>query len=137
MPTWPASSSAPTGRTTMDERAGEDSWLIAAEEALGRRDVSWPGGVEALLDAAFREVGASGRTWTRETVGAILAQPTPATVRFDDFAVDRLTDRVAIVTYRTTEPARVARRVSVWMRGADGTWRLRYHQGTVVPGHEA
>ncbi len=42
-------------------------------------------------------------------------------------------DGVALVTYRTVEPTRVALRVSVWMRGADGAWRLRYHQGTVVP----
>ena len=44
----------------------------------------------------------------------------------------RAGEDAALVTYRTVEPDRVARRVSVWTR-TDGTWRLRYHQGTVVP----
>lgn len=121
----------------MDEPASDDAWLIAAETALGRRDPAWPGGVEGLLDPAFREVGASGRTWTRATVGTILAQSTPDTVRYEAFAVERVGDDIALVTYRTVEPTQVALRVSVWTRGADGAWRLRYHQGTVVPGHEA
>ena len=85
-----------------------------------------------MLDPAFLEVGASGRTWTRATIGALLAQPTPETVRFVDFDVIRAGEDAALVTYRTVEPDRVARRVSVWTR-TDGTWRLRYHQGTVVP----
>jgi hypothetical protein len=109
------------------------AWLIAAETALGRRDPAWPGGVEALLDPAFLEIGASGRTWTRATVGELLAQPTPETVRFVDFDVIPAGQDAALVTYRTVEPDRVARRVSVWTR-IDGTWRLRYHQGTIVPG---
>lgn len=116
----------------MDEPAAEDAWLIAAETALGRRDPAWPGGVESLLDPGFHEVGASGRTWTRATVGTILAQRTPDTVRFGAFVVDRVSDDVALVTYRTVEPTRVALRVSVWIRGGDGTWRLRFHQGTVT-----
>ena len=85
-------------------------WLIAAETALGRRDPTWPGGIEALLDPAFLEVGASGRTWTRATIGELLAQPTPETVRFVDFDVIHAGEDAALVTYRTVEPDRVARR---------------------------
>jgi hypothetical protein len=108
------------------------AWLVAAETALGRRDPSWPGGIGALLDPRFLEIGASGRTWTRATIGELLSQPTPETVRFVDFDVIHAGDDCALVTYRTVEPDRVARRVSVWTR-TDGTWLLRYHQGTVVP----
>ncbi len=109
------------------------AWLVAAETALGRRDASWPGGIEALLDPAFLEIGASGRTWTRATIGELLAQPSsPASARFVDFDVIPIGQDAALVTYRTIEPDRVARRVSVWTR-TDGAWRLRYHQGTVVP----
>ena len=116
----------------MAERDGDD-WLIAAEIAIGRRDPVWPGGIATLLDPSFEEVGASGRSWDRTTIGALLAQPTPVTVRFEDATVDRLSHDVALVRYRTVEPTRQARRVSVWVRGEDSTWRLRYHQGTVVP----
>ena len=116
----------------MSEPDETAAWLVAAETALGRRDPAWPGGIEALLDPAFLEVGASGRTWTRATIGTLLAEPIPETVRFVDFDVIRAGEDAALVTYRTVEPDRVARRVSVWTR-TDGTWRLRYHQGTVVP----
>jgi hypothetical protein len=109
------------------------AWLVAAETALGRRDPSWPGGIESLLDPAFLEIGASGRTWTRATIGELLARPaSPDSARFVDFDVIPIGKDAALVTYRTLEPDREARRVSVWTR-TDGTWHLRYHQGTVIP----
>jgi glyoxylase I family protein len=127
----------PTPPTAMAEFRDADAWLIAAETALARRDAAWPGGIEALLDDDFREVGASGWSWTRSTAGTILAQATPDTVGFEDFGVEHVAPDVALVTYRTREPSRVAKRVSVWVRGDDRAWRLRYHQGTVIPADNA
>ena len=109
------------------------TWLVAAEVALGRRDPDWPGGVGSLLDADFLEIGASGRTWDRATMEeALAAAGGPSTLQFDEFAVHALTDAVVLVTYRTIDPERIARRSSIWVR-TDAGWRLRYHQGTVVP----
>jgi hypothetical protein len=117
----------------MSEPGETAAWLVAAETALGRRDPSWPGGIEALLHPAFLEIGASGRTWTRATIGELLARPSASdSTRFVDFDVIPIGEDAALVTYRTVEPDREARRVSVWTR-TEGTWRLRYHQGTVVP----
>jgi hypothetical protein len=108
--------------------------LGAAETALARRDRDWPGGLAALLDEAFLEVGASGRTWSRAEVVALLGADPPSSLELHDLVVERLTDDVALVRFVTEDPGptrRLARRASVWVR-RDGTWRLRYHQGTVA-----
>ena len=113
--------------------------LVAAETALARRDPAWPGGLEVLLDGAFAEVGASGRAWSRDDVVAMLAADPPNRIELRDLVVERLAEDVALVRFVTEEPAparRRARRVSVWVR-RDGTWRIRYHQGTVSPDAEA
>jgi ribonuclease HI len=113
--------------------------LVAAETALARRDPAWPGGLEALLDGAFAEVGASGRAWSRDDVVAILAADPPNRIELRDLVVERVAEDVALVRFVTEEPApprRRARRVSVWVRH-DGTWRVRYHQGTLSADVEA
>ena len=113
--------------------------LVAAETALARRDRTWPGGLDGLLDGAFAEVGASGRAWSRDDVVAMLASDPPDRIELRDLVVERLAEDVALVRFVTVEPdpaRRRARRVSVWVR-RDGTWRLRYHQGTVSREAEA
>jgi hypothetical protein len=110
-----------------------DGWLIAAETALARRDPSWPGGIDALLDDGFREVGASGRSWDRVSVETILHDPPTSDLVVDEFWVDHVASTVALVTYRTVWSGRASRRLSVWVSTPNG-WRLRYHQGTVIPG---
>jgi ribonuclease HI len=112
--------------------------LGAAETALARRDRAWPGGLAALLDEAFVEVGASGRPWSRAEVVAVLDVAPSSTVALHDLVVERLTEDVALVRFVTEEPGptpRRARRASVWVR-REGTWRLRYHQGTGSDGVE-
>jgi hypothetical protein len=118
--------------TVVDPDDPAAAWLIAAETALARRDPDWPGGVAALLDDAFFEIGASGRAWDRASMVEVLAGTGPSTLQCDEMAVHVLAADVALVTYRTVEPERIARRVSVWIR-TDAGWRMRYHQGTVVP----
>ena len=64
--------------------------------------------LEALLDPGFREVGASGRLWTREEILADMV---------DDF-LDR-------------PRGRAAHRSSLW-RCVGGGWRMLHHQGALL-----
>lgn len=89
--------------------------------------------LEALLDPEFREVGASGRTWTREEIIADLVDgegggPIEAVeVEAHDVAPD-----VVLVTFLTDSGGRAARRSSLWRR-VGGRWRMLHHQGTLLP----
>ncbi len=104
------------------------------EEALSRRDLdALPGGPGAVLDDAFVEYGASGRTWDRAAILAILADAPPVTATITEFETVALADGVVLATYRLSEglPARWSLRSSIWIRHGDG-WRVRFHQGTVI-----
>lgn len=86
--------------------------------------------LEALLDPGFREVGASGRVWTRDEivrqlVDAVDEPPVEAT----DLAATEVAPDVVLVTFQTGP--RRAHRTSLWRR-VDGQWRLLHHQGTPV-----
>lgn len=103
--------------------------LLRLETALARRDeAAIPGGYEAVVDDGFREIGASGRAWTRDEMLAMLASATPSELVLTGFEVERLGDDVVLATYETAG-GRSVRRASIWVRVA-GCWRLRFHQGT-------
>ena len=103
--------------------------LLRLERALAGRDRdALPGGYAAVLDDAFREIGASGRAWTRDDTLAMLEDAAPSAVEIEAFAIERLADGVVLATY-DTGGSRPARRSSIWIH--DGArWRIRYHQGT-------
>lgn len=95
-----------------------------------------PERLERLLHPQFHEVGRSGRHYDRETiVRHLVSQTAPPDVVASDYAVRRLADGAALLTYRsahrTADGGRTlpARRCSVWLREASA-WRLAYHQGT-------
>ncbi|HEY1480596.1 MAG TPA: nuclear transport factor 2 family protein [Gaiellales bacterium] len=95
-----------------------------------RRD---PEAVRARLHPDYREVGASGRVWDIESIVAALAgddDDTPAETRELEPIV--LADDVVLLTYWVRRGERSSRRVSLWQL-VDGDWRVRYHQGTIVP----
>lgn len=92
--------------------------------------------VDRLLDPDFREIGASGRQWTREETAAALAAESsdaagaiPAT----DFQGAVVGPDLVLLTYVSNWQGRRARRSSLWRRSA-GTWRMLYHQGTPIEG---
>ena len=95
-----------------------------------------PERLEQLLHPSFREVGRSGRPYTREQVAHYLATR-PAAPRGEATAhhVQLLAPGLALLTYRSAEFAADDRRVnealrsSVWIEAAAG-WQLAYHQGT-------
>jgi 3-oxoacyl-[acyl-carrier protein] reductase len=86
----------------------------------------------ALLHPEFREIGASGRVWDRETIlDALAADPGGGSAPrgFEARAVGP--DQV-LLTYEVVAPRR-SQRSSLWVRDEHG-WRMRFHQGTPVPG---
>lgn len=89
-----------------------------------------------LLDPDFREVGASGRLWSR----AEMIRELPSDTADEDDAITvtdmhgvRLSGEIVLVTYISERCGRRARRSSLWRR-SDRTWRVLYHQGTIVDG---
>lgn len=93
--------------------------------------------VEDLLDPEFREIGASGRLWTRaEMVAALAAEPPDevGSVEATEMQSAPLSPDLVLLTYVSTRRGRRARRSSIWRRSADGIWRLLHHQGTLLIG---
>ncbi|WP_007023308.1 nuclear transport factor 2 family protein [Saccharomonospora iraqiensis] len=92
--------------------------------------------VARLLHPGFVEIGSSGRRWSREemlaAIGGMFTEADRPRAREVD--ATRLAESVVLVTYLTEHPGRRVRRSSLWLRDVDGTWRLSFHQGTVVPG---
>ncbi|MEJ8639215.1 DUF4440 domain-containing protein [Streptomyces sp. MS2.AVA.5] len=91
-----------------------------------------------LLDPDFVEVGASGRRWSYEDMLAALPEMDGATEggpRYEPSDLRGVVPAPGLVhlTYETTIRGERARRSSLWRRGHDGTWRMYYHQATVVP----
>lgn len=123
-----------TGVEARDPGAGELDAVVALERALLDPAVrrSRPR-LEAVLTEDFTEVGASGRSWTREAVvEALLAERATGPSPVEDVRAVALGEDVVLVTYLSDPAQRPARRSSVWHR-RDGAWRLRHHQGTPVP----
>jgi hypothetical protein len=112
----------------------QDADLRAAVEGelalLAPETRTSPERMKALLHRDFREVGASGKHWDRETVAAMAAASSGPALRADDVDATRLADTVVLVTYASSAPGgRPAHRSSVWVRES-GRWLLRHHQGT-------
>ncbi|MFD7028579.1 DUF4440 domain-containing protein [Streptomyces sp. NPDC059917] len=98
-----------------------------------------------LLDPAFVEVGASGRTWDREAMLAALPEMEGGGEdgpRYEPVGMTGtvLAPGVVHLTYETTIDGRRARRSSIWRTSQDpldaaapSAWRMYYHQATPVP----
>jgi hypothetical protein len=90
--------------------------------------------VEELLDEEFREIGASGRVWSRvETVAELVGEQDDEPVAVADMHARVLADDVVLLTYVSERAGRRAMRSAIWRR-LDGRWRLLHHQGTLLPG---
>jgi hypothetical protein len=93
--------------------------------------------MDALLHADFIEFGRSGTLWTREATLAEFADGGASAPRIlaDSFTLRRLSDELALLTYRSSHVdgqgrrERFTWRTSLWQRGPAG-WQLRFHQGT-------
>lgn len=89
----------------------------------------------AMTAEDFREVGASGRRYSREHVLDVLDErqcdPQPDPWETSDFHCRQLADMVYLLTYTLRQGERVTRRATIWRRDPDG-WKIVFHQGTVV-----
>ncbi len=102
--------------------------------------------VAALLAEEFREIGSSGRTFSRAEIQAELqaefqaelqAESPLREVALSDFTCTMLSDTLALVIYRTVRstppaPPSSAWRSSLWVFRED-RWQILFHQGTRVP----
>lgn len=91
---------------------------------------------EQMMDAAFWEVGASGRRYSREYVLQTLvgrhSAPHEDVWEASGFHCAELGSDTYLVTYTLVQnKARVSRRATIWRRAKDG-WKILYHQGTIV-----
>jgi len=111
--------------------------VIVWERALLHPDVrSSAEQLDRLLDPDFREIGASGRLWTRaETIEALAGG---GEVRRGEPIGDsemqgrRLASDLVLLTYVSHAAGRRAWRTSLWRRSGS-QWRLLHHQGTLCP----
>ena len=110
--------------------------LEGYERLLLERDLRGSGRVEDLLCDDFQEFGTSGRVYDKAEVMAALSDGPRVQLSASEFAVALLSPQLALVTYRAhrrSQPPVASLRSSLW-RLEEGRWRLRFHQGTVVPG---
>lgn len=94
------------------------------------------GKLNALLHDEFREFGRSGTAYNkRGTLARLPAQAQHDVVAADQFEVQPLAERVALLTYRSAHRCadgsleRFTLRSSVWELTEQG-WQMRFHQGT-------
>jgi hypothetical protein len=91
--------------------------------------------LEKMVDREFREVGASGRRYSRafvlDTLESRVRQPVEDTWETQDFHCLEVAPNNYLVTYTLLQGERVTRRATIWRRSTKG-WKILYHQGTVV-----
>ena len=102
--------------------------LLGLERRLAAADPA-DAGLADLLAGDFVEVGASGRTWSKASILAALAEGGAREVEISDFVVEILAPSVALVTFASIAGGGRAKRSSVWVERG-GRWEMRYHQGT-------
>jgi len=116
--------------------AGVLAELIQREPIFHRPELGTTrGDFENMVEPDFWEVGASGRRYGREYVLDTLAERHRAP--HDDpwetrgFHCAEIAPDNYLLTYTLHQGERVTRRATLWRRRA-GSWRIVYHQGTLV-----
>ena len=96
--------------------------------------------IEGLLAKDFREVGASGRIYTRtDAIVALLSRTINHPAEdwaLSGFSVRSLSAEVCLTTYTLSDwTGRKSRRATLWQQNG-GLWQAVYHQGTTTGGDE-
>jgi hypothetical protein len=98
---------------------------------------------EDMTDADFFEVGASGRQYSREFVLDSVAKryedpryvgmdsPPESSWEMKEFQCFEIAVNSYLLTYTLVQGPRVTRRATIWRR-IGASWKILYHQGTVV-----
>lgn len=88
-----------------------------------------------LLAPDFKEFGRSGATYTFNDELMSLPSVEPPHIHAQDFAVNKLSETIALLTYRNAhvnpsgELFRYTNRSSIWRLDSSG-WQMVFHQGT-------
>lgn len=95
---------------------------------------------ERATASDFWEVGASGRRYSRAFILGMrsreeLVDADTAGWKASGFALRRLGPDCFLLTYTLDQAGRLTRRATIWEKNAE-TWRILYHQGTVVTAQE-
>jgi hypothetical protein len=92
---------------------------------------------EAQVADDFWEVGASGRRYSRAFVLATLEErwshPHDSPWETRDFHCRQLGEATYALAYTLQQRERVSRRLTIW-RKMQGSWKILFHQGTLVAG---
>jgi hypothetical protein len=115
----------------------ERDTLVALELELHRPQTRGNGErLAQLLHPAFREIGRSGRLYSREqALSELIALTQSQRIEAHGFNVDMIAPDLAMLTYQSEHlfdsgvAERHAMRSSIWQRTAEG-WKIRFHQGT-------
>jgi ribonuclease HI len=106
----------------------DEEQVVELERSLLTDEVrSDPAAVAALLHPDWREIGASGRRWTRAEMLAEIG-PIPET-SLDVQDISRLGPDTILLVWRSLTGGSSALRSSLWLRGPGG-WQQVFHQGT-------
>ena len=115
----------------LDAVPTDEEHVVAMERALLSDEVRADrAAVAALLHPDWREVGRSGRLWTREETLDRIGPIDP--VDFEVLSVDRLGPDTILLLWRTSSDERSTLRSTLWVRSG-GQWQARFHQGTDEP----
>lgn len=113
----------------LDELRQREPIFHRPEIGTTRRDF------EAMTEADYWEVGASGRRYSRQYVLDVLEErfkhPTDDVWETSDFHCMEIATDNYLLTYTLKQGARITRRATIWRRTAQA-WKIVYHQGTVV-----
>jgi hypothetical protein len=120
-------------------------WLRVLEVALHQPTTRGDAvRLRELLHPRFREIGRSGREYSRDDVlAALVDQQQSGEVVSEDYRLDQLSERLALLTYRSAHLTANGTleghslRSSLWELTEGGGWQLRFHQGTPTEPFEA
>ena len=116
-------------KTIMDELTEQEPIFHHPEYGTTRE------ALDNMLADTFWEVGASGRRYSREYAIDTLIQryQNPEEDNWDttDFHCLEIAENHYLLTYTLIQGMRVTRRSTIWRR-INQTWKIVYHQGTIV-----
>lgn len=89
-----------------------------------------------MMEDGFTEIGASGQIYSREDVLDVLEarhqEPVDEAWQTSALPCHALSSDLYLLTYTLAQGSRISRRTALWRHGGGDTWKIVFHQGTVV-----
>ena len=119
----------PALTTVLEELKSREPIFHRPEHGTTRADF------ESMMAPDFREVGASGRRYSKDYVLAELQKRYAGEYvdewKTQDFHCRKLAGDVYLLTYTLLQGERQTRRSTIWQHTSSG-WKIVFHQGTIV-----